>query len=351
MSRFLFGYDFYYYWVVGKILHNGENPYKLTNLNHELTSIGWPAEEVAQGLTHPSSNLWLYWLFAMLPFQLSLVLWVCLSAVLSLFCGIAVTALLNPGKKSLQPFLIFATLTFPPFLSNIIWGQVNAILLLGITLYAYLIQKERMFLAGVGCSLVLFKPQSFIPFLCVISFYELKSLRFKVVLGILCGLLLQMFFSYCVSPSSFQWYLEYAPSVIRESSRICGSTVGQMLECEVEWSWIRPFVLILGVGASLLLTKIYGYSLSTLLVLVVPVSMLVSPYAWNHTFITLLPAYLYILTTSGSKISQRLLTYVVVGIAGLTIPIILNARIQYPWIALPLILLMLGMRLLRPQKS
>jgi hypothetical protein len=230
------------------------------------------------------------------------------------------------------------------------WGQVNSILLLGLTLYAYFMQKGCRFIAGVGGSLLFFKPQSFIPLLCVVFFYELRSLNFKVILGLLSGLLLQLLFSYCISPNSFHWYLEYLPSVVRESSQICGATVGQMLECELSWSWIRPLVLLAGIGASLLLTNYYGYSLSTLLVIVVPFSMLVSPYAWSHSYVTLLPSYLYIVTVLGSQVSQRLLTYLLGGVAVLTIPIILDARIQYPWIAMPLVLLILGMRVLRSEK-
>jgi|GEM_PF-5950508 len=351
MNEFLFGYDFYYEWAAGKILHNEGNPYNLTNLEQELNFIGWPREEGPQGFTHPPTNLWLYWLFATLPFRISLVLWVCLSGALSLFCGVTAAALLDPGRRIAQPLLVLAIVTFPPFLSNMTWGQVNAILLLGITLYAYFIQKEWRFLAGVGCSLVLFKAHLFIPFLAVISVYELRNLRLKVLLGILSGLCLQIIFSYCVSPGSFQWYFEYVPSLIKESSQICGATVGQMLECELGWSWIRPLAIIFGVGASLLLTKAYGYSLSTLLVLIVPLSIVVAPYAWNHAFLVLLPSYLYILAIRYSRVSERILMYVLVGIALITLPIIINARFQYPWIALPLTLLMLGMRILRSENS
>jgi hypothetical protein len=344
MTSFLVGYDFYYLWAAGKTLQQGGNPYDLHQLNHQLATLNWPAEEVAQGLTHPPTNLWLYWLMAQLPFEIAMPIFMIGSLAIVVACAIALTPLVAPGRPPARHFVLVSTLMFPPVLSNVIWGQVNVVLLLGLTLFALFFRRGSYFAAGLGSSLVLMKPHIFAPLLVVVTLWELSHRRIGVVCGLVAGLILQASATYLINPHVFIWYAEYVPVVIAESSRICGATLGQMIECETGWEAIRPLLLVIGCVAGVVLTQRQGYSLRTLLCVLTPLSVLVAPYAWSHTFIVLVPALVVALAPLVERLGEKRVVYLLTGLCIATTPFIVNAHVQYLWIAIPFVLFGVNMR-------
>ncbi len=154
MNPFLFGYDFYYLWAVGALLHQGENPYDLALLQHQLDSIGWPATEHPQRFTHPVNSLWLYWILALMPFTVSLAVWSVLSMLVVILCACVLRRALELQQAVPTTLVVLVACVLPPTLGNIVWGQVNGVLLAGLTLFAYNLRRRRYFETGLSLSLL-----------------------------------------------------------------------------------------------------------------------------------------------------------------------------------------------------
>jgi hypothetical protein len=308
------GYDFYYQWLAGSLVRAGANPYALESYREGLQALGWPPGEVTLPLTHPPTTLWLYWLAAALPFRAALWLWLFGWLVACLACARVLAPLLTRDPSVSGRLAVLAAVAFPPVLSNLIWGQVNGILLLGLTGFARAWSRGRLLAAGLALSLVAFKPQTFVPFLVVVVLGEIKRGRGRLLGGLACGVLVQAFASFLLSPDSFRWYLEYVPGFMHRSSHICGASVGQMLACEFGATFARPLLPLAGALGALLLTARYGYSPPTLLCLLVPLSAITSPYAWSHSFVVLVPALLTFLRAALDRATERALIYGLVAL-------------------------------------
>lgn len=334
MHPFLFGYDFYYLWSVGALVHQGLDPYNTELLRQQLYSIGWPASEIPQKFTHPLNTLWLYWLLALLPFKAALLMWSAASFAIIGSSGLILARELR-APQSLSPQLaLFTAVIFPPTLGTIIWGQVNAALLLGITLFALYWNRGNLFRAGVGLSLILIKPHIFIPFLLVILVWEIAARRLSCVVGCGCGLLVQVCASCLVAPDCVQWYQGALQGILSESMIICGATLGQYIECESGLRSVRPLLLAAGCFAAISLTKARGYNLVTLLGVTLPLSVSVSPYCWMHSLVILLPGLLCLRGGLSLRISETWIRYSMVVAAAASLPLIVQGGWQPVWIIL-----------------
>jgi hypothetical protein len=341
MPPFLFAYDFYYLWAAGALLHQGKNPYDLVAFTQELRALGWPAYETVQGLTHPPSNLWLYWVFGVAPFQLAATLWLSLSILLAIISAISFAQCLKITNLP-RPLIAFCALAFPPMLGTVIWGQVNALLVFALAVFSRSFLLGAPVIAGLAMSLLCFKPQMFAAFIATVLLWELLQRRVTLILGFIAGVALQLAASSLISPHCIAWYLDRVPHVIQQSSHICGATLGQLLECEFGWSFIRPALVVAGICVSALLPCRYGYTINTLLLMALPLSVIASPYSWSHSFVVLLPSFLVVVNKLRRTMSIRGALYSVVLFALCSLPLLVNAHVQFPWIAVPIALLLLG---------
>jgi alpha-1,2-mannosyltransferase len=343
MTGFLLAYDFYYLWAAGNLVKKGSNPYAIELFNQELTSIGWPATEYAIGLSHPPINLWLYRVAAIMPFKIALVGWLLLSALIPIYCAQTVARIFFTTLYSRRLLLVFATISFPPVVSNLLWGQVNALLLLGVSLFAALLFKKRYYLAGIALSIVVLKPHLFIPLLAVIMIEEIACQRYKLLLGLLFGFVLQLLASLILCPGSIDFYINYLPTMIGELSQLRGATLAQMIELEFGLTFVRPVFMLVGILLGMHFTRRFGYTAKTLMLLLLPLSLIVCPYAWSHSMVILLPAYLSLVNRAAQSISEKKLIYLLTLFSVVGIPITLLPSVQYTWILLPIIVLLLNL--------
>lgn len=332
MQPFLFGYDFYYLWSVGALLHEGSDPYDVELLQAQLNAIGWPASEVPQKFTHPINSLWLYWLLAILPFKVALPMWSFLSVGLVIASTLVFLRTVVPQGRLSPPVLILAAAAFPPTLATLIWGQINAVLLSGLAAYALGWTRGCFFRAGLGLSLLLLKPHIFAPFFVTILIFELCAKRLSCLAGCIAGLLMQLGLSLLIAPECLSWYESALDGIMTESLGLCGATLGQMIECSSDLRLARPLLLIIGCTGAMWLARVRGYSLVTLICVVVPLSLCVAPYCWMHSFVVLLPSYLYGLTELGTHLSERMMRNMIAVGAALSLPLITLGGFHIIWI-------------------
>ena len=347
MRPFLLGYDFFYYWASGHVLRNGGNPYDIKQLEQQLRLIGWPADEAATGLPNPPISLWMYWLMAAMPFQIALYLWNVGSLIACVVCGMAINRKLTGERALSTQLVIIGTLMFPPVISNLFWGQINAIPLVGLTLFAHFFQRNAPVAAGFWLSLTLCKPHTVLALLLALTTWELLHRRIALIGGLLLGICAQSFATYLINPNAFGWYFTHGTQVIAQASRICGATLAQTLACETNWAGFQVIAPLLGTVACVRTLTRYDYSPRVIFCLLLPISSLSAPYGWSHTAVTLLPAFLMAVRSCRGRVTERGTMYTLVALGLASIPISLLATIQREWIALPLVLLLVNIRALR----
>ena len=332
MPPFLFGYDFYLLWSAGALLHEGQNPYDLETFRHQLEAVGWPSTEFAKKFPHPVNTLWLYWMFALLPCKLSLALWSFASLVTIVACSSALIGALAMRGGSSKGLMLFSAALFPPTLGTLIWGQMSGVLLLGVTLFAVSWRNARYFLAGLSLSLVTLKPHLFVPFMLVIFISELRLRRAMCLLGCAMGVALQVGIACVVAPDCLAWYAQSLHGHLDESLQICGATLGQLVECSSSIRVVRPALVVVGSLLSLWLVGRRGYSLETLLGVVLPISVCVAPYSWMHSFVVLIPSVLLLIERYGARVGESTLRYVIVALAAGSLPLVVLPEYQAVWV-------------------
>jgi hypothetical protein len=245
------------------------------------------------------------------------------------------------------PLAIIASLMFPPVISNFFWGQINAIPLVGLTLFGHFFQRNAPVAAGFWLSLTLCKPHMVLALLLAVTTWELLHRRVALIGGLLLGICAQGFATYLINPNAFGWYFTDGTQVIAQASQICGATLAQTLTCETNWAGFQVIAPLFGALACVMTLIRYDYSPRVFLCLLLPISSLSAPYGWSHTAVTLLPAFLMAIRGWQERVMERGVIYALAALGLVSIPISLLATIQRAWVALPLILLLANFRALR----
>ena len=333
MVPFLFGYDFYFIWSAGALVHRGLNPYDMELYRAQLAAIGWPATETPLPHPHPINTVWLYWLLALLPFKVSLVVWSVVSLAIIVWCAVSVAKTLECRDALSLRMIAFAAVLFPPTLGHLIWGQMNVMILAGLVIFARYWRDKSYCRAGVGLSLTLFKPHILIPFFVVLTVWELSHRRIALLAGCGIGLALQIAASLVVAPDCLVWYSDAFDGISSQLLRVCGATVAQQVECACRVMYFKPTLLVMGSLVAIWLVRRLGYSLESMLCVVVPLSVCVAPYAWMHYFVVLVPCFVWLLGRFGTYVSESRLLYAITGVAAVCLPLILDAHLQIVWVA------------------
>jgi len=289
-SSYIFGYDFYHLWSAGKLAGAGRNPYDLALYSGTISQISWPADEGIQVITHPPWTLWLYSLFALLPFELARIAWLSLMSLSFLLCFTYVYRSKLLPLASLAPIHFgFAALVFPPTIYNFFWGQVNFIILIGLLVFLSMHEKQRNFLAGLALSLTFFKPHLLLLVYIYLGIFWLRNKDWKVLVGVVTGLALQCLSVLALNPQIFEFYLAHLSTVT--SHDFWGASLGQVLAKSSGIAWLRllPFAIALP-WVSVMASR-REYSMERLILIVLPLSLLAAPYIWSHAFILLIFSY------------------------------------------------------------
>jgi alpha-1,2-mannosyltransferase len=203
----LIGVDFLAFYTGGEILLQGQGAhlYDLEFqhlLQQELIGGEWTDLEA---FVNPPFYAWLSVPFAKLPYLLGFALWVLLS-LLGLWISLRLLDIRDPGRAfawSLTWFPIFATISF---------GQNSLLSLLLFCLVFWLWRKDRLWMAGLVASLLLFKPQWVIG-LGVLWLLEWRR-SVSALLGLLTGGVLLGLLAFWQLPSASLAYVDLTRSVL-----------------------------------------------------------------------------------------------------------------------------------------
>lgn len=344
-EAFLFGYDFYYLWCSGELARSGGNPYDVQELGTCLTSIGWPAREGVQALTHPPSNFWLYGLFNLLPFEAAKVVWSILSFILMLVASniwIRGTGRKECNQTDFSDYLLIAA--FPAVISNVLWGQINALHFLGASLCWMLYRSKRDFLAGVGFSLCAVKPHLYIAVALYFLVVAAREWRTRIFVGGAFGLVFQLALSWFFFTRGWEFYAARLSSLSSEAITLPGATIAQQLIMVTGARWLPIACASLAVLYGI--TRGWRESCKLLLLPeVLCVSLLLAPYNWSHGMLGTLPAFIVLLPLIVHSRSSRMVLWFSAILALFSVFFSLKPDWQLIWISLPLIGIAVGLKI------
>ena len=201
------GTDYITIYASGVALRHGQsaNLYNFEYQNQLEQSIAGPELTTFNAFVTPPFLAWLFVPFAVLPYIWSFVAWSLLSALL-LWASLKLLSTKQPIKV-----LLFSLSWFPVF-AAISFGENSLLSLFLLCLSYWLWRKEKHLLAGLACSMLLYKPQLVLG-LGLLWLLEWRS-SWKSLLGMSLGGVTLAGLSFLLMPEASLAYLNLARSVL-----------------------------------------------------------------------------------------------------------------------------------------
>lgn len=280
--------DFPAYWSASHLLQHGENfgdPARLLQIEQTLTT--WP--ETYPMLTwNPPWLLALLLPYTLVPFERAAWWWmltnitlVSVSAVM-LWQMSAQTASVR-RLMALAPVLAFA---FAPTLTALIAGQVNILVLTGVTGYLFFRQRQQYGWGGILLALTMVKPHLVYLTVPLVLYVELRQRHWRVLTGFL-GMLGALTLVVFIRRPLF--LLDYMTAV--EGGHLLDyvtPTLGGILALFFGWDgWKLMAVVILPLALSCA-HCVSGLAIPRLVEVTLIASIITAPFGWSYDFVVLL---------------------------------------------------------------
>lgn len=312
--------DYIEYWSSGHLLVHLADPYSPSGVFALEKANGF---RLSSPLIMPNPP-WALFLVAPLGFETArtgLFFW-----TLTLGACILVSVhLLNPNSRDNPLALLFA-----PAIACIGAGQSSAFLLLGFSLFLYF-HRSRPFLAGASLLLMAIKPHLFLVFWAVLLAECIHRRTFRLLAGGASALIAATAFSMSLDPHIWQHYL----TMIREHHPAQGflPTLSMFFRILIDarqfWLLFVPSAFAVLWGLWYYFTRRSTWDWRAHGMLLILVTVLVSPYAFFTDEIVLLPAIIFALNLPEKrKYSGWMLVFI--NVVALTIYMAAGGHIGIP---------------------
>lgn len=186
-------HDYIEYWTAGRINLTGGNPYSPEEMFALQQQIGWKQPDTLM-MWNPPWLLAIAMPFSIMNYQTSRLMWFLLELFV-LFFSADMLWNIYEGNPKRRWIAWLAVLSFGPTLQTLKLGQITTFVLLGSVGFLYFLRKGKPFWAGVMFSLVLLKPQLLYLLTIAVFFWTLKSKNWKVLAGVVTGIVLPLLIS------------------------------------------------------------------------------------------------------------------------------------------------------------
>ncbi len=179
--------NFAFFWLSGRMILEGENPYNETQYlaGHDTYGIKWRPNNI---FPYPLPLALIFIPFGLISLANAYILWQIVSLV---SIALIIFTLLNHWKESAQRRLlipIFAFMFFfGPLYLTLFTGSIGAIAALVILGAILLFEKDKSLLAGIVLSLTILKPPQGLPILLLAGIWFLAQRDWKAILGVTIG--------------------------------------------------------------------------------------------------------------------------------------------------------------------
>jgi hypothetical protein len=188
------------YWATGRLLSEGRDPYDAASVLELEQSAGWNADGV-EIMRNPPVAFFLIAPLGLMSLRVGTIIWtIALLACLLLSVRQLASMLGRPNSKAQYFCLCLA-----PVLTCLTAGQFGIFMLFGVSLFLYLQERQPLF-AGAALVFCALKPHLFLPFAVVLLLWILYKCRFRVLAGIILGVLITSVIALLLDPNAFSHY-------------------------------------------------------------------------------------------------------------------------------------------------
>lgn len=291
--------DFVEYWAAGQQLVHGQNPYDRVAILRLERAQGFPVDTPVLVIPNPPIILPLLFPLGYLGSRTAESLWI----VLLLVCLVAsvrmVWSMLNTRSSDLQ----ILGYTFAPAIFCLAAGQISLLVLLGLALFLRF-HRSRSMLAGASLWFCALKPHLFVAFGVVLILWVIARRRFSILVGAASALIGSLIAAFVLDGSAWSQYREMmiAARVDRVTIPCWSILLRQTISPSATWLQYLPMVAAC-IWAVWYFRKHNEHwdwvEHGSLLVLV---SVLAAPYTWLIDQCVAIPALLYGLSVTRSRV-------------------------------------------------
>ena len=237
--------DFLCYWSTGQLAVHHENPYGFAETLRIQRLAGYLESEPMIG--------------HMTPFSLPLVLPLGFIGARSgavvwslLIIGLLMFAVSSVRRMNAMPEnrLHLLGYIFAPALACILAGQAGTILLLGLIIFLRF-QGSRPFLAGLSLVLWSLKPHLFLPFAAALLFWIVANKRYRLLFGVLTGLVVSAAAATWIDPQAWSQYLAMMRSEHFEDKLLPNVSLLFRLAIDRHTVWLQSVPALAGMAWAL----------------------------------------------------------------------------------------------------
>ena len=281
--------DFIEYWAAGQQLVHGANPYDANQIFALERGALWhgPLPII---MFNPPSGLFLTLPLGMVRPKAGYLCWSLF--VLGAWLGSIHMIWVMNGRPSNR--LHFVGYFFAPAIACFLSGQMAAFVLLGLTLFLYF-HRRRPMLAGAALILCALKPHLFLPFGVVLLVWAIARRAYRLLSGAAIALAISSAVPLIFDPSIYGQYAAMSRTSGVKNGVV--PTLSEFLRIAIHPNafWMQFLPAVAGCLWAIWYFRRHRavWDWNTHGLLLVPVSLLVAPYAWFFDAIILLPSLLY----------------------------------------------------------
>lgn len=274
--------DFRPYWSATYLLAHGQdfsNPGFMDNIERTLTNWSKPFTMMAW---FAPTGLVILSPFAFLSFEKAAFLWLLTNIVVLS----ATTFLLWKDVKRKIWIPLLAVFAFPMTLLSLYVGQINTLVLFGLTIFITLRKPEHQYLRGVGLALTTIKPHLVILTLPLIILNNIYNKQWKILIGFFGSLLVCVIILFAFLPSwpiSFWNLVISGMSTIRETPTLSGLLAYTTRMSWGKWIWVLCLLLTINLWS--IRQKTWNEKLMIDASLII--GLLISPIGWGYDQVVL----------------------------------------------------------------
>lgn len=278
--------DYISYWSAAHLLVHHGGPYSLKGVFSLEKPLGFvPAAPLM--MRNPPWALFLVAPLGFLGPRIGLVLWTLAIAA----CIVISVHLLNPHSKDNPLALLFA-----PGIACFGSGQTSPFLLLGFALFLYFHQR-RPYLAGAALLLMAIKPHLFLVFWAVLLAESICRRNFRILAGFAAALALASAFAMAIDPHVWLQYISmmHASALELETFPTASEFFRHIINPKADWLLFVPSTIAILWGLWYYVRHRTHWSWTTHGMLLILITVMVSPYGWFTDEVVLLPAIVFAL--------------------------------------------------------
>ena len=310
--------DLLAYWSAAHIYASGGNPYsqaEMGQLERQTDPERFAKSDILSNAWSPPWLILIMLPVGVLPYTIAIPVWIFCNTLL-IGVSLLLTWKICVGNRPSRGILVvyLAGFLFVETLTYLAIGQITSLVLLGIVLGIWLLDRNLDFLAGIAFLLTTIKPHISYFFLLLAFIWVIQNRRWKVLVGFLISALISMLVFWITNPD---WIIDYLTLLNNlPFSRLYLSTLGDFMSVKFKLSIFNysALLLVFLVKPLLQLLKAEGWMTATNLALLISIPL--SPYGFNFDHVVILPAFVQLIAwASSDELPRKAIVFLAASLA------------------------------------